>query len=189
MMSLWRLGTALALSVGFLVVNMGTAHSRITRQMCIAEQVATSDVVFAGKIIALVEPTSRMHGVNRYAVIEVRDVLKGSVPSKVRFVVSGYSAELDPDCCEVGTTHLFFSRRGYDVFEEAEGSFVISTHGNDEFLSSTNGKHSTFLMDRDGMVVGWPGDSACSGHASNVMRDVYACIRQLESSPTPETDG
>lgn len=185
-MSFWKLGPVLLLSVGLLGVD--SAHSRSTRQMCIAEQVATSDVVFAGKVTALVEPTPKMPGVNRYAVIEVQDVLKGTVPSTVNFVVSGYSAELNPDCCEVGTTHLFFSSHGYEVFEEAEGSFVIATLGKDEFLSATNGRYSTFLVNADDTVVGWTGGSTCSEHASTLKSDVYACIRQLESSPPRKTD-
>lgn len=170
-----RLTQSLWVAAVLFVLGINVAQSRETRQMCVAERIEASDAVFVGKAVALVEPTPKMPGVNRYAVIEVQDVLKGSVPSKVNFVVSGYSAELNPQCCDVGQTYIFFSRSGYDVFELSGTSFVTSTHGKNEFLSATNGKFSAFLV-QDNRLVDWQADSVCGD--SSLKVDVSACIRR-----------
>jgi len=76
-----RLGQSLGVAAILFVLGINVAQSRETRGMCVAERIDASDAVFVGKAVALVEPTQKMPGVNKYAVIEVQDVLKGSVPN------------------------------------------------------------------------------------------------------------
>ncbi|KAF1723118.1 hypothetical protein [Pseudoxanthomonas wuyuanensis] len=160
-----------------MVLGISSAESRETRRMCIKEQVDASDAIFVGKVITMTEPSKKTPGVNRYVVVEVHDVLKGTAPKEVNFVVSGYSAELNPACCEKDGTYIFFSRIGYDVFEEYGGSFVTTTLGKDRFLSATNGRFSTFHVQGD-TVVGWQTEAACDASASALKPDVLACIHQ-----------
>lgn len=178
-----RLGQGLWVTLAIFVLGMSVAQSRETREMSIAERIEASDAVFVGKAVTLVEPVPKMSGVNRYAVIEVQDVLKGSVSSRVNFVVSGYSAELNPTCCEMGQTYIFFSRLGYDVFKLSDGSLGTSVLGKDRFLSAVNGRFSTFLVHGND-VTDWRADSSCGEHSSSSTVDVYACIRKLTGTST-----
>lgn len=183
-MPLPGLAKSIVLTALLLVLSSQSALSRETRRMCVPEHIAVSDVVFTGKAITLVEPAAKIPGVNRYAVIEVLEVLKGSVPRKVSFVVSGYSAELNPDCCKIGKKYLFFAKRGYDVFELSSGRFSVSTKGKEGFLSATNGKFSTFPL-QGAKVVGWPTNSSCGGLK---QQDIYACIRKQTGRKVDELD-
>ena len=179
------LSRTISIATVLIVLGIGSAQSRETQPMCLAERLDTSDAVFVGKVIALVEPSPKMPGVNRYARIAVQDVLKGSPPREVSFVVSGYSAELNPDCCEVGETYLFLSKLGYDVFEVSGGAFVISTLSKDSFLSATNGRFSTFRV-RNDTVDRWKPSSACNEHTSALKTDVCACIREQIEKGGPQ---
>jgi hypothetical protein len=163
--------------------GLGNAHAREARQMCIAEKAAQSDAVFVGKVVALHEPSKKTAGVRKYALVQVLDVLKGAVPREIQFVVNGYSAELNPDCCRAGETYLFFSNLGYDVFEVSGGEFVVSTFGKGEFMSGTNGKFSTYPL-KDDSVVGWVQDSSCGEHKTDLKGDVFACIREQVKGPS-----
>lgn len=172
-----RAGQSPWIAVVFFLLCINVAQSRETRQMCVPERIEASDAVFVGKAVAIAEPAKKISGVSRYAVIEVQDVLKGSVPSRVNFVVSGYSAELDPNCCEEGQTYVLFARHGYDVIELSDGIFINSTLGKNEFMSATNGEFSALLV-QGGKVTDWQADSDC-GTGSSRLADISACVRKL----------
>lgn len=162
-----------ALSIAMIA---SAAESRDLRRMCIQERVAASDAVFVGKVLALAEPEQETAGVNKYAIVQVQDTFKGSLPERVNFVVSGYSAESNPACCEPGDTYIFFSRRGHDVFELSGDGIVATTLGKDRYLSATNGKFSTFLV-RGDQVTHWEPGPPCGD--SMLASKVGACLRTL----------
>lgn len=133
----------------------GIAEARNTTEYDLPEKVNESDAIFIGRVISLKEPEPRINGVGEYAVVTVEKVIKGDgVGRERKFVVKGFSAELNPDCCQVGETYLFFAKDGYDVFAVGEGEISMSRIGEGKFLSAANGEFSTYVIS-DERVVGW----------------------------------
>jgi len=60
------------------------------------------------------------------AVVHVSDVLKGRAPPEIVVIFEGPIAELNPPCCEIGSTYLFFLRGdGRGHFESVNGPYGV----------------------------------------------------------------
>lgn len=148
----WILATVLLL-VGFSQI----ADARDTREHDLPEKVEGSDEIFVGTVIALSSPDPRINGVAEYAVVRVDKALKGGgIGHEKKFVIKGFSAELNPDCCQIGKSYLFFARNGYEVFVMGAREFSMARIHEGDFLSAVNGRFSTYLID-EGSIIGWRG--------------------------------
>ncbi len=156
---------------GICLLAGGQTAARETQRLGLAEKVAASDLIFVGKVLSIETPAAPAAGVGRYAVLRAERVIRGGdVPEPVKFVVRGFSQELDPDCCETGRRYLVFARRGFDVFSLDPAGASVERQGKDAFHSAVNGAYGAYLI-RGRCVRGWPDRSArrCVASVSDVV--------------------
>jgi hypothetical protein len=132
------------------------AEARLTREYSTQEKVMASDVIFIGTVASLHNSSLENHTFIDYARIAVEHVIKGEdLSASVDFITRGTVQELDPHCCQIGHTYIFFARRGYDSFYIKEKIFHSERIEKDRFLSSTNGSFGTYELS-GGIVENWP---------------------------------
>ncbi|MEL1263276.1 hypothetical protein [Pseudoxanthomonas putridarboris] len=156
------------------------AYARETRELCLDEKIESSEAIFIGRAVLLEEPSPHLAGVSQYAAVKVENVLKGNVADEVRFVVRGFSSELNPPCCETDKVYLFFAKHGYELLELSGTEISSTIQDQDRFLSGTNGPFSTFQI-HDDIVAGWNVGNTC-GSTSASVADVQTCIRSKVSA-------
>ena len=162
------------LLIAALMLTTADLHARETSPMEMRDQVARAELIARVIVRDVVEPKVKMPGVREYAVIEVKELIKGTADEfGNRFVTRGFSQELDPvGCCEAGSEYLVLAYRGYPVFGEIDGMDAIILKNKDEYLSPVNGPFSTFPICGDA-VSGWSSD----GESTNAKE----AIREIES--------
>ena len=165
-------------SVLLAILNPLEAEARLTRRMCVEEQVTAAQAVFTGTVESVEQPSPAVIGTTRYAVVKVERVLKGQLPRRTRFVLRGPIAELNPNCCEVGHRYLFMAHRGYPMFDyDAAGEFVGTLRETDRYTSAVNGPFSTYgLAGRE--VLDWPTGSGCEGVGTAAQTEAFERIRK-----------
>lgn len=114
------------IAIGLITLAViGDARANEVREMSLENKVRLSAIVVIGSVIST--KTETVSNIElEYARIRVDTVLKGKVPDSVDVLAKGSISEMDPNCCEVGKTYLFFlvkSRNG--KFESANGPFGI----------------------------------------------------------------
>lgn len=101
----------------------GSASCNVYREIGLQEKVSRSDLVVIGTVSSI----SKDHcmELNSCATVKVLDVLKGDVSGPVRVLFNGEIAEMDPLCCKVGKSYLFFVRRVGAYYRTVNGPFGI----------------------------------------------------------------
>ena len=90
------------------------------------ERISNSSLIVIGRVLQVDKKIKQGMWTNKFAVISVTDVLKGESDAEVNVEYEGPIAELNPQCCEVGRSYIFFLRRvdGY-IFVPVNGPFGI----------------------------------------------------------------
>ncbi len=108
----------------FALSLVGAARANQVVELSFAHKKAQSDLIVIGKVTSL-DAKPCLHG-DRCAQVRIATVLKGPARNGVVVLYEGMVAELDPLCCRVGTTYLFFLqkvRKG--VYASVNGPFGI----------------------------------------------------------------
>jgi hypothetical protein len=80
-------------------------------EMPLEQKVHEATIVGIGTVIAVNVSDSRRIGMEHIATIRIDTLLKGSPVSNIALVYGTNVYELDPLCCEIGVTYLFFLQR------------------------------------------------------------------------------
>ena len=95
-----------------------------------------ADLVIVGEVAGL---SNRVVGEIRekFAKVTVTATLKGQSLGSVSVMYSGPISELNPNCCEVGRSYVFFLRNfGTGEYESADGRFGIYPIGSQSMTQS-----------------------------------------------------
>jgi hypothetical protein len=93
---------------GLAVLMPQIASANSVQSYTLEKKVAQSDVVFSGHI-GMGYDSKVMN--DKFVTIQVDDVLKGTPGRSVLLLLRGDISELNPRCCDEGTTYLFFLKR------------------------------------------------------------------------------
>lgn len=137
--------------------TQSASFAREVREYTLEQKVEASDLIFVGDVLSIERPKQETEGVEAFAVVSVTESIKGTQQGKeLKFVVRGAIAESNPACCSVGSEYLFFARNGVQVLTLEENSIGGKIVLQGEFVSSSNGKFSTYPVVA-GAVTGWHG--------------------------------
>lgn len=135
-----------------LVVTSLGAFARETLEIGLSAKNEESDLVIIGVVTSVPTELKEGHG-QAYVTIKIEVVLKGhtNLPD-IKFIVRGFSDELNPRCCEIERRYLIFAKEGFDVFsfeQEDSGEFGLIRRGRGEYYSGVNGPYSTYLLENN----------------------------------------
>jgi hypothetical protein len=86
------------------------AAANEVREYSLEKKARIADVVVAGHVLSIgADPPGR--GGWPYARVRVDVVLKGTPRGDIEVLTDAGIAEMDPECCEVGKSYLFFLER------------------------------------------------------------------------------
>jgi hypothetical protein len=153
--------------------------ARQTKQLSLAEKITESDLIFVGNVVSISQSKLENHGASQFAKVKVVRIIKGKrLPIYVNFVTRGFSAEMNPACCEAKTRYLFFAKRGYPVMVSNQNGLSIEYMEPDTFASAVNGIYSTHKIQK-GYVYDWNTGGAKPPGDSQV--ELKSVLRQIES--------
>jgi hypothetical protein len=152
------------------------APANLTHRYELTELVRDSQKIFIGTVSSVYTPHGDASGISEVATVKVDLVYKGkNIGRLVKVVSKGVFPELFMACCVVGGRYIFFVRDGYDVLVVDGQEVETRVLGVGEYVSPTNGRFSSYRLDR-GRVLGW---KAGSGNESAVGLD--QAVRQVRA--------
>ena len=100
-----------------------SAHCNSYREASFDKKAINSDLVFVGRVRST---TKNCMPLTSCATVEIMTSLKGKYINNVVVLYGGAISEMQPLCCEVGHTYLFFLEEVRDTyFQSVDGPFGI----------------------------------------------------------------
>jgi hypothetical protein len=99
------------------------AFANYLRNEPLEKKISLSDIVFIGRAVSNnIEDSSS----ERFSLVEVGTVLKGSPPKTLQVLIQGMIAEQNPNCCSPGKIYLFFLKHlSGNKYQSVNGPFGI----------------------------------------------------------------
>jgi hypothetical protein len=121
-----------------MTVMMTTLRGNEVAHHDLSEKVRDADLIVLGEVVSTQSFVVSGAITLEYAVILPMQNIKGKKqPGELRVLISEPIPEFDPECCEAGTSYLFFLE-----------------HSADELYRSVNGRYGIYKLSGDA-VIGW----------------------------------
>jgi hypothetical protein len=122
------------------------AVSRELREDSLSDKVRYSDLVAIGKATGIQQEDDNPL-IRRWASIDILAAYKGGADYPVvKMVTAGPIEEMNPACCEVGSTYLLFLQNGVSVLEDDSGEFVMVRKLEGQYFAGANGPYSAYRI-------------------------------------------
>lgn len=112
---------------GLIGLGFGTqALANDVRELPFDQKALRADLVVIGQVLSTHQRVT--HGVaeGEYAGVQIQNTLKGTAPQNLEVLSKGLISEMNPDCCRIGQTYLFFLvREQSGAYESVNGRFGI----------------------------------------------------------------
>jgi hypothetical protein len=154
--------SSLCAGLVFMSVTMSTLRANEVTHHDLAKKVSDADFIVLGEVVSIQAVVVSDAITLEYAVVLPMQNIKGrKQPGQLRVLMSGPISEFDPECCEVGTSYLFFVE-----------------HAGDELYRSVNGRYGIYKLAGDAVINWYPTDQDVTTELMTVRQEIAEFLKQ-----------